>query len=76
MSRAGSILALALAAAATVATDVAVLFFPQSSTDSLAILFVPVYLTIGVGLMIGADSVVRALAGRIRSRSAPARGGS
>ena len=67
IGRTASVLALIALAALTTATQVAVLLFPQSSTDALAFIFVPIYLSIGVGAVIGLDISVRAVWRRLRS---------
>ena len=61
LSRGGSLIALALLVGVTVAVEVFALLFPGDDGQvGLLFVFVPIYLSIGVGLLIGLDSAVRA----------------
>ena len=61
LSRGASLIALALLVGVTVAVEVFALLFPGDDGQvGLLFVFVPIYLSIGVGLLIGLDSAVRA----------------
>ena len=66
LGRRVSIVALVLIIAATAAIDVTVLLYPSSSTDALAILWIPIWLSVGVGLLIGLTSLARTVRGWVK----------
>ena len=72
LSRSASPIAVALLLAVTVAVEVFVYLFPgEDGQVGLLFVFVPIYLSIGVGVLIGLDSAVRAGWRRLR-RDRPA----
>jgi hypothetical protein len=76
MSRAGSLVVLGLLTAATAASDVGLLLYSDDAQTPIALVAMPIYLSVGVGLAIGVDSLVQAVARRLRRRPTAAPGGS
>jgi hypothetical protein len=67
LSRSASQIALALLVAVTVAVEVFVYLFPgEDGQVGLLFVFVPIYLAIGIGVLIGLDSGVRAAWRRLK----------
>ena len=70
VSRASFLLASGLVTGATLFLQIDVLLYASGSTDALAFLFLPIWLSIAVGVVVGAEQAMRAGTRKLRRRVA------